>query len=211
MKIKLSRTDIFTTLLCLTGIIPGIMFYGKLPEEIPIHFDINSQPDNYAAKWFVIFIIPMLTGILQLICCAFAFDREGDKIPDKVKTVSRFIIPVVTVLLEIVTIMFALERLDNVGTVMMIFLALMMMILGNYMPKCRRNSTFGIKIPTTLKSDHVWDKTHRFAGRLWIIAGIAVIILSSAEMLIPAMAVMFSALLIPIAYSFAIEDNENRS
>lgn len=211
MKIKLSQTDIFTTLLCLTGIIPGIMFYGSLPEEIPVHFDINNQPDNYAAKWVIIFLFPVLTGILQLICCAFAFDREGDKIPGKVKTVCRLIIPVLTVLLEIVTIMFSLERLDNVGTIILIFLALMMMILGNYMPKCRRNSTFGIKIPSTLKSDRVWDKTHRFAGRLWIIAGIAVIILSSAEKLIPAIAVLFSAVLIPIAYSLAIADNTNRS
>ncbi|MDO4944197.1 MAG: SdpI family protein [Ruminococcus sp.] len=206
MKIKLSRTDIFTALLCLTGTIPGIMFYGELPERIPVHFDINDQPDNYADKALVIFGIPVLMCILQTVCCAYAFEREGEKVPKRARFVIRFIIPVLTVLLETVTIMFSLDRRIKVGTTIMIFLSLMMIILGNYLPKCRRNSTFGIKIPTTLKSDYVWDKTNRFAGRLYIAAGIIAIPLSIAEMFIPAVTILISSVIIPIGYSFIVTE-----
>ncbi len=211
MKIKLSQTDTFTSLLCLTGIIPGIMFYGRLPERLPIHFDINDQPDHYAYKAIVVFGIPVLMCIIQIICCAYAYDREGEKVPKKARQISRFIIPVLTVLSEFLIITFVMDCRIKVGTTITFFLSLMLIILGNYMPKCRRNSTFGIKTPSTLKSDHVWYKTHRLAGKLSIIAGLAAILLSLAEMLIPAVAVLLSAVLIPSAYSFVIADNENRS
>lgn len=206
MKIKLSRTDIFTALLCLTGTIPGIMFYGELPERLPVNFDINDQPDNYASKAFVVFGMPVLMCILQTVCCAYAFEREGEKVPKRARLVIRFIIPVLTVLLETVTIMFSLDRRIKVGTTIMIFLSLMMIILGNYLPKCRRNYTFGVKFPTTLKSDYVWDKTNRLAGRLCIAAGIIAIPLSIAEMFIPAVTILISSVIIPIGYSFIVTE-----
>lgn len=211
MKIKLSQTDIFTALLCLTGMIPGIMFYSELPEKLPVHFDINDEPSNFADKAFVIFAIPLLMAVFQLVCCAFAFNREGDKVPKKLIQICRFIIPFITIFLQTLTVMYALDRRIKIGVAVMIFLSVLMIIIGNYLPKCRKNSVFGIKFPSTLKSDHVWDKTHRLAGLLYIISGITAIPLSLADMLIPAFTVIMCALLIPIAYSFAAANNENRS
>jgi uncharacterized membrane protein len=36
----------------------------------------------------------------------------------------------------------------------------------------RRNSFLGIRTPWTLASDAVWDRTHRAAGRLWVVGGL---------------------------------------
>jgi len=59
------------------------------------------------------------------------------------------------------------------------------LILGNYLPKTRQNWLMGIRTPWTLSDERVWDKTHRFAGPLFMAAG---------------MAVLWSALFAPLAW-----------
>ena len=49
---------------------------------------------------------------------------------------------------------------------------LVLAIVGNYLPKCKQNYTIGIKIPWTLNSEENWNRTHRFAGRLWVVCGL---------------------------------------
>ena len=46
-------------------------------------------------------------------------------------------------------------------------------VIGNYLPKCSRNSTIGLKLPWTLHSDENWNATHRLTGKLWIPGGVA--------------------------------------
>ena len=46
---------IFTSLLCLMPICLGLYFYEELPDIMPIHYNINNEPDNWASKNFVIF------------------------------------------------------------------------------------------------------------------------------------------------------------
>ncbi len=53
--------------------------------------------------------------------------------------------------------------------------AVMLLIVGNYLGKARQNAVFGIRTPWTLANARVWDKTHRVAGRLMVLAGLALI------------------------------------
>lgn len=48
---------------------------------------------------------------------------------------------------------------------------LLFIVIGNYMPKTRSSFIFGVRTPWTLSSDHAWEKTHRLAGPLFMIAG----------------------------------------
>ena len=50
--------------------------------------------------------------------------------------------------------------------------SLLMVYLGNVMPKFRMNWFCGIKTPWTLSSKTVWTRTHRVAGRMFFAAGI---------------------------------------
>ena len=37
------------------------------------------------------------------------------------------------------------------------------------MPKLKVNHTVGIRLPWTLQSEDNWHKTHRLAGKLWVL------------------------------------------
>ena len=57
-------------------------------------------------------------------------------------------------------------------TILYLSFGLMVLVLGNIMPKVRQNNTIGIKIKWTLENEENWNATHRFSGRLWVIGGI---------------------------------------
>lgn len=57
-----------------------------------------------------------------------------------------------------------------------LLLGVIFIVIGNYLPKCRQNYTIGIKLPWTLSDEENWDKTHRFAGKIWMLCGVLEII-----------------------------------
>lgn len=87
-----------------------------------------------------------------------------------------WIIPVLNLLLSVITYATAMGTTVRVEVILPVFIGLLFMIFGNYLPKCKQNYTIGIKIPWTLQSEENWNRTHRFAGRLWVICGIVIIL-----------------------------------
>jgi uncharacterized membrane protein len=51
-------------------------------------------------------------------------------------------------------------------------------VLGNYLPTVKPNRTFGIRVPATFRNEEVWKKTHRFAGRAYVLGGFIAAIFS---------------------------------
>jgi uncharacterized membrane protein len=64
-------------------------------------------------------------------------------------------------------------------------LAMMLAVMGNSLGKIRRNQLFGIRTTWTLKSDVVWERTHRMGGRLMVAHALAV---AAAAIWLPAWA-----------------------
>lgn len=59
-----------------------VLSVNNLPDTIPIHFDINNQPDNYGSRhtlWLLPVIATLIVGFLQL------SQRAPDKINYPVK------------------------------------------------------------------------------------------------------------------------------
>lgn len=206
MKNKIfTKMDLMTTLSCLLGILPGLVFYNKLPDRLPFHWGIENAPDSYGAKWIVVFLIPLLMCAFHAFLCA-ASNRSGqeEKMPEKARLLMRLIIPVLTIMLETVTVMFALDVYKNIGTVVTCFCAVLFILTGNYLPKARRNTVFGLKFPWTLKSDLVWNKSHRFAGWFSVVGGFVMLIMGLAELYVPAIVTVFATAIVPVVYSFIV-------
>ena len=86
-----------------------------------------------------------------------------------------------------------------------VLLGLLFMLIGNYLPKCRRNFTLGIKVKWALCNDENWNMTHRFGGKVWVLVGLALLILAFIPeqvffvTFLPVLLVMIFA---PILYSY---------
>ena len=73
------------------------------------------------------------------------------------------------------------------------------------MGKLRKNFFIGIRTPWTLASDAVWERTHRLGGRLFMLAGLVMVVgvLVGAPAWITPTA-KATAVLIPCVYSFLV-------
>jgi uncharacterized membrane protein len=82
-----------------------------------------------------------------------------------------------------------IERVIPIGV------GVLLIVVGNLLPRARPNWFVGIRTPWTLSSDRVWEKTHRFGGRVFVAGGILITV--TALLWMPwANAVLFTAMVL---------------
>ena len=171
---KASKKEmILSVVLCLLPIVLGLIMWKDLPERVPTHFDLNSQPDRYSSKAFAVFVLPILMAALDALCL---FGLKSDPKADKhSKVLVRFMlwfIPGLCILAYSLCLLAAVGKNVNIALILQLLIGVVFIIAGNYLPKCRRNYTMGIKLPWTLDDDDNWNYTHRLGGFVWVIAGL---------------------------------------
>lgn len=86
--------------------------------------------------------------------------------------------------------------------------AVLIILLGNYLPKTRPNWFLGIRTPWTLSSDDTWEKTHRLGGRLFLLSGfiglITAFTLNGLWLALAMPLVLMPSVLFCIAYSYVV-------
>lgn len=91
-----------------------------------------------------------------------------------------------------------------------------LMLLGNYLPKVKRNYSFGCKTPWALDNDQNWRLTHRFGGVAMVLAGLVTVVsgLFSRQMggaaVVLLLAAVIGSSLATYAYSYLVFRNGNK-
>ena len=170
-------TIIFTTILCLLPIVAGVILWDQLPEQLAIHFNAANEPDNWASKPVAVVGMPVIIAAIHLVCLfVTAHDPKKQNITGVMKTLMLWICPFISWLCAGMTIGYALESVRNIGTVVCVFLGILFMVIGNYLPKCLPSYTVGIKLPWTLHDEGNWRYTHRIGGFCFMAAGLVTLV-----------------------------------
>lgn len=196
---------ILTSLITLLPMIAGILLWQKLPDQIATHFDFQNVPNGWSSKPFTVFGIPafiLVTHLLIAFCTLT--DPKRQHINDKLYRLMLFLCPAVSVICGIAIYGYALNLEFDMGFFSKLFMGLLFIVIGNYLPKCKQNYTVGIKLPWTLDNEENWNYTHRFAGWLWVFAGIFFILASLINLnynwILPVVLIM--TVLVPCIVSF---------
>ena len=96
-----------------------------------------------------------------------------------------------------------------VDIIVMILLGLIILISGNYLPKCKQNYTGGIKLPWTLNNENNWNRTHHIAGCVWMIGGIILLVKRIFSLWYVEIAVILLLILIPTNLFFLLYKKES--
>ena len=203
MTKKNNKTIILTALLCLVPIIFGLIFWNDLPDKMPTHFGADNQPNGWSSKAFAVFGLPFVIMALHLLCAlGTRADPKYHNINGKVFSFVLWICPAISILCGGLMYAFALGYEVNIGFWLMLLIGVVFIVAGNYLPKSRQNYTVGIKIPWTLSDVENWNATHRFAGRLWMAAGVVILAtawLGQPLVFFPIVVLMVAA---PVLYSY---------
>ena len=174
---KYWKTMIITSLIILLPVLAGVILWNRLPNQMPSHWNANGEIDGWSSKPFVVFGLPLILLAAQWLCVlGTGTDPKKENHPQKVLHLVLWIIPVLCVVLMAITYAVAMGKEVRMEMIMPVLIGLLFVIIGNYLPKCKQNYTIGIKIPWTLSSEENWNKTHRFAGWLWLACGLVIML-----------------------------------
>ena len=195
----------------MAGLLLGaVLVYPHLPEQVPSHWNIQGEVDDYQGRFFGAFFFPlMIAGLYLLMLVLPVIDprRENYARFRGAYTFLRWGFVIFMAILYGVTIAVALGYGMDIGLVVKAMVAGLFIIIGNYKGQFRHNYFVGIKTPWTLANEEVWQRTHRMGGKLWVICGLICLVVSpfnttwAAAVFFGAIAVMT---LVPMVYSYLL-------
>ena len=175
---------------------------------MPTHFGVDSVADGFSSKVFAVFGLPLILLMTQFICVFFTLrDQNQRNQSQKALSIVFWIIPAISLATSGSMYRFALGGDFQLPIVLALPLAAMFLLLGNYLPKIKQNNILRIKISWTLTNEENWNKTHRFAGKVWVIGGILMLLslfLPSRVMIWFALCIIVVVMVLPVAYSYRI-------
>ena len=196
---------IITSLIILIPIFIGLILWDKLPEQVPVHWNVNGAVDGYATKTQAVILLPLVLVAFQWICVLVTLlDPKKQNINDKMFTLVLWIIPVISLLCNSMVYATALGHKVNVEIIMPLFMGVLFVIIGNYMPKCKQSYTLGIKLPWTLEDEENWNKTHRMAGFLWVTGGVVIMATAFLGAFWLFFVVLIPMVVVPFVYSYCL-------
>ena len=202
---------IVTSVIILLPIIFGLVLWNKLPEEIPIHWNAQGEIDGYSSKAVAVFALPAFLLVMQWFCVFMTnLDPKSKDIDGKPMMLVLWICPVMSLVVGTVIFATALGHSININVIMPLILGAMFVIIGNYLPKCKQNYSLGIKLPWTLNDEENWNKTHRFAGFLWVAGGIVILATSFLGSFVIFMGITLLMVIVPTVYSYRIYKKKNK-
>lgn len=206
-RIRIDRTLALTTALCLLPMAMAAILYTRLPDQVPTHWNFVGEIDGYSSKAFAGFGMPLLlaaiNGVLHL---AMNSDPKRGNVARPVALLAKWTVPAVCVLVVPISLLAGLGREVPVGTLVPALVGLLVMAIGNYLPKTRGSYTVGIRLPWTLKSAENWRRTHRVAGVCFVLGGFCMLL---TALVFPAhawmgLAALLVLVLVPCVYSFLL-------
>jgi uncharacterized membrane protein len=177
-----------TTLLALLIIVVQILIsagtYPFMPPRVPSQFDAAGNVFGYIPKLVNAILLPGISIALFLL---FRFIAQigpnlGYRNQRRANTqvVNLILVGILLFMLVIQLLLtaYALGAQVDVTLVICLTVSILIIFLGNYLGKLRRNFWVGIRTPWTLASDIVWERTHRLGGWLFVPVGFISLITS---------------------------------
>ena len=213
---NIRRVMILSSLVCLLPLIFSLSVYDELPLQVAIHWNGAGQPDGFAHKALAAFGMPFVLLAIHLFSNLMRLsDPRRAAMSQVMQRFLAWLIPALSLVLVPVTLLIAMGADIPIALIAPVLVGLILIIIGNYLPKSRQNYTIGIKLPWTLHDADIWNRTHRMAGYLYILGGIimaagAFALRGQASFFVPlTLLVVLLLAVIPALYAFALYIKKN--
>lgn len=157
-----------------------------LPDQIPAHYGISGEVDRWGSKYETL-IFPGITivfGLFMLVITKYASKQE--KHGTNNQKIGIITGTLMLLLFNIMTFYFLytdFNKVENLTSLIIdpsqlifITLGIIIIILGNIMPKLKMNSMIGLRTTWSMKNEITWKKSQHFGGISFIIVGLLIII-----------------------------------
>lgn len=168
---------IFYWILAIAPILLIAVLYRHLPEQVPIHWNLDGSVEYGHREQLWLFAgLSLFFGVLM---------RVVPKIDPRKSSYLRFqsyydtfgilLLTFLLLMMGAVLLETFFPRTLSMGHFTCALLGILFMGIGNLMPKLKNNFFMGIKNPWTLSNEDVWNRTHRLGGILMFFAGVFIL------------------------------------
>ncbi len=183
------------------------LVYARLPERVPIHWNIEGEPDGWGSRATFLWMGPGLIAFGLLLALALPYLSPARFKIDPFRETFHILMLFVLMLFGYIhafTSVAAMNPGERLGNWLVVGIFVFLSLIGNLLGRVKPNFYVGIRTPWTLADEEVWRRTHRLGGKLMFWGGLVGAILAAANLLIPAFVVLLVPGLSPVVYSFVI-------
>lgn len=188
--------------------------YRALPSEIPVHYSFDGIADRFVSKLSVEALLLcslgywgcLLGGLLRKMILAMGKTQENSNTQTTAKLMT-YNQTFLTIFFSALSLYFISVMLQNsipdtffILRTAYLVLSVLLIIIGNYLPKLKINRVSGVKTKYSQSSDDAWMKSQRFGGRLLAIGGSASLIVC----LIPGVSAKSAVVLSTVMFGLVI-------
>ncbi len=172
-------------LLALLPLVATLIALPLLPESIPAHFNAAGEADRWGSKYEVL-IFPALNivfVILMALVARFVAKQEGGgENNDRICGLATLLCLILFDAMAAYFLYTAFVQAGSLGElavdihqITMGIVGAMLIILGNVMPKTRRNGLLGLRTGFSQKSDDAWKISQRVGGAGLMLTGVVMV------------------------------------
>jgi uncharacterized membrane protein len=184
------------------------VIWNSLPQQVPMHWNASGQIDRYGDKAETL-IIPFLLPVLTYLIFTFSprIDPRGKiaKMGDKLHGL-KFMVTLLMSALAVYILYAMKSGAGQDNNYLILFIGVLYMVMGNYFKTIQANYFIGIRTPWTLENETVWKETHKMAGMLWFVGGLAIVgasfVLEPGIMMVVFLCITAVIALVPIGFSY---------
>lgn len=208
--------------LCIVSFLGHLALFPQLPDIVPTHWDAAGNVDGWSGRMATLGLDLLPLGLLALFYALPKIDPRG-KAYERMGSFYTGLVTLFTVFLicmtwttELTVFGIIPQNESPIGIFTGVTVGIGLMLLGNYLPKVKRNYSFGCKTPWALDNDQNWRLTHRFGGVAMVLAGLATVVsgLFSRQMggtaVVLLLAAVIGSSLATYAYSYLVFRNGNK-
>ena len=186
-----------------------------MPERVPMHYNAAWEIDRWGSKYENL-LLPLMTVGMALFFAALAsyYERKSkENADDKESVQAASNAKVMWIVGAAVTVFFTAmqgmilyaayhgaasdgsAQAENISRVTFVLTGALYIVLGNYMPKTRRNSTVGLRVSWSMYNDNTWRKCNRFGGIVMMLTGVATMVTALLADVLPTVFLMLGYLM----------------
>ena len=166
-------------LLCVASLIAHLACFPALPDIVPTHFGASGEVNGWGSKWGTLLLDALPLGLLVLFRLVPRIDPRGNAY-EKFGGAYRIFVIMLTGFMVIMTwtteaMTFGWVSSTDTGKLFPLFTGVLLVVIGNYLPRVRHNYTMGVRTPWALQDPENWRRTQRFGGIWFVVSGLAFI------------------------------------
>ena len=189
-----------------------------LPDLIPAHYNIENKVDRWGSKYEIL-IFPVVTILFGQFLLLMGRIAKKQEVQGNNNEKNGLIIGICSLLIfniiSGVMIYSSLSKAEKLSfttfefeQILFFFVGIIFIVIGNVMPKLKKNSVLGFRTKRSMKNDEIWIKCQRFAGITTMLSGVMIFIFSlifhHLTLYILAISMMVLSLIADLIYSHKV-------